>query len=454
MQIHGAKYGKSVYADRLARVTPIARKGHRSHEKGAGMREGSGQVLDSLGVPRDARGIVLLCGYVACAAFGLLALLSRPADPIGWAYIGVAVIGYFFIQTRGLTAFLWLLFAAGGAAVVLAGEASGWVECVLGLALAIVAATPVPVQYREMTGAPVDMMSPPTVLASVGGVPSSGKAEVPQTATSGKVEVSSNGSSPYGATDGSIKVVAEGAQAVEVRISALGRFVVEADGADISRGLEPRLEFLLSYLVARTVGGVDGAADRTALAEEVAPGIGVASQRDRLRKQLYDLQSLHPSLAKLVQVNRSRVCVDLDGVDFDVTRLLEVSHIVAGPDSLIDTALADRVRGVLAKTDGEFLPGFSDLEHQVTGGRGGAAEVVGHARKLIAGARSDLALAVARYDIAAGHAHRAIVYMTQALKQAPDRQDVARALVAAYIQTGQVKLARDARREFDLIEEN
>ena len=44
--------------------------------------------------------------------------------------------------------------------------------------------------------------------------------------------------------------------------------------------------------------------------------------------------------------------------------------------------------------------------------------------------------------------------MTQALKQAPDRQDVARALVAAYIQTGQVKLARDARREFDLIEEN
>jgi len=249
-------------------------------------------------------------------------------------------------------------------------------------------------------------------------------------------------------------VVAEGAQAVDVRISALGRFVVEADGADISRGLEPRLEFLLSYLLARTVGGVDSAADRTALAEEVAPGIGVASQRDRLRKQLYDLQSLHPSLAKLVQVNRSRVCVDLDGVDFDVTRLLEVSHIVAGPDSLIDTALADRVRGVLAKTDGEFLPSFSDLEHQVTGGRGGAAEVVGHARKLIAAARSDLALAVARYDIAAGHAHRAIVYMTQALKQAPDRQDVARALVAAYIQTGQVKLARDARREFDLIEEN
>jgi len=160
-------------------------------------------------------------------------------------------------------------------------------------------------------------------------------------------------------------------------------------------------------------------------------------------------------LAKLVQVTRSRVALDLQDADFDVTRLLEVSHIVVGPDSLIDTPLANRVRGVLAATDGEFLPAFSELEHQVTSGRGSAAaEVVEHARVVIAGARADLALAVARYDIAAGHAQRAIVYMTQALKQAPQRQDLARALVAAYIQTGQVKLARDARREFDLIEES
>jgi hypothetical protein len=239
-----------------------------------------------------------------------------------------------------------------------------------------------------------------------------------------------------------------------VRINALGRFLLEADGADVSQGLEPRLEFLFSYLLARTVVGLDGAADRTALAEEVAPGIGPGSQRDRLRKQLYDLQSVDPVLARLVQVNRSRVSLDLDGVDFDVTRLLEISHIVAGPDSLIDTPLANRVRGVLAKTDGEFLAGFSELEHQVTGGRGSAAEIVEQARVMIAGARSDLALAVASHDIAAGHAQRAIVYMTQALKQSPQRQDLARALVAAYLQTGQIKLARDARREFDLVEES
>jgi hypothetical protein len=412
-------------------------------------------VLDALLVPRDARGIVLLCGYVASAAFGVIVLLTPPGDPIGWAYIGLAILGYFFIQTRGLTTFLWLLFAAAGAAVVLAGEASGWVECLLGLALAAVGITPLPVEFRQPTDPAVEAMKTGNVvLASVGGVSTSGNAEVSHARTSGNAEVSSNGGSPNGSADTSVKLVAASPKAVDVRISGLGRFQVEADGADVGHGLEPRLEFLFCYLLARTIGGVDAAADRTALAEEVAPGIGAASQRDRLRKQLYDLQSLHPVLAKLVQVNRSRVSLDLQGVDFDVTRLLEASHIVAGPDSLIDTPLANRVRSILAKTDGEFLAGFSELERQVTGGRGSAAEVVEHARVLIAGARADLALAVARYDIAAGHAQRAIVYMTQALKQSPGRQDLARALVSAYLQTGQVKLARDARREFDLIEEN
>jgi hypothetical protein len=83
------------------------------------------QVLDALLVPRDPRGIVLLCGFVASAAFGLVALLSPPGDPIGFAYLAVAVVGYFFIQTRGLTTFIWLVVAAGGAVAALAGGPAG-----------------------------------------------------------------------------------------------------------------------------------------------------------------------------------------------------------------------------------------------------------------------------------------------------------------------------------------
>ncbi|MDQ6879867.1 MAG: transposase, partial [Candidatus Dormibacteraeota bacterium] len=144
-------------------------------------------MLDALLVPRDPRGIVLLCGYVASTAFGLIALLSPPGDPIGWAYIGVAAIGYLFIQTRGLTTFLWLLFAAGGAAVILAGEASGWVECLLGVALAVVAVTPPPAEYREPVYPAVEAIKTARVLAS--GISTSGNAEVPQVGTSGKDDV-------------------------------------------------------------------------------------------------------------------------------------------------------------------------------------------------------------------------------------------------------------------------
>src|SRR5438477_5767057 len=96
------------------------------------------RLFESFGVPRDPRGIVLLCGYIAAALFGVFALLTPPGDPIGWAYIAVAILGYWFIPTRGLSTFLWLLVAASGAAVGIAGTPSGWLECALGLALAVV----------------------------------------------------------------------------------------------------------------------------------------------------------------------------------------------------------------------------------------------------------------------------------------------------------------------------
>jgi len=36
------------------------------------------RLLETLGVPDDRRGIVLLCGYVAAAIFGLFALITPP----------------------------------------------------------------------------------------------------------------------------------------------------------------------------------------------------------------------------------------------------------------------------------------------------------------------------------------------------------------------------------------
>ena len=81
-----------------------------------------------------------------------------------------------------------------------------------------------------------------------------------------------------------------------------------------------------------------------------------------------------------------------------------------------------------------------------------AGEVVREARIQIAKARADLAFALAQHDVAGGRPARAIPYLLDALSQSQDRQDVARVLVVAYLQTGQTALATQMRREYGIEE--
>src|ERR1700688_954986 len=66
---------------------------------------GTQRVLDKLLVPRDPRGIVLLCGLVAAAAIGVSALMV--GDHIGYAYLVAVTVGYLFLQTRLVPTVLW-----------------------------------------------------------------------------------------------------------------------------------------------------------------------------------------------------------------------------------------------------------------------------------------------------------------------------------------------------------
>jgi len=230
-----------------------------------------------------------------------------------------------------------------------------------------------------------------------------------------------------------------------------------ADGRDVTLRLneQPRLEFLFSFLVARVARGDDPGVDRSALADEVAPGFPAGSQRDRLRKQLYALQAaLGSELKALVRVTNTQVRLELGGIDTDFGRLLEASRLVARRRGLIDDVFADQIRSLLDDTlSGEFLSSFSELEHQVTEGRGSAAQVVEEARSSIAGQRADLARALAEYHEASGRPQASIAYLRAALAGCPARQDLARLLVVAYMRTGQTTLADQARLEFDLTEE-
>ena len=454
------KDGNCAYAARpLASIT-VSNAGEGPEEEGLVCGGKFSRLLETLGVPRDPRGIVLACGFFAAAALGIGALLVH--DPIGYGFLAAAAVGYFFLQTRLLPTMLWLSIAAYGAVGAAAGNPTDWIESGLGLLLATVALIPVPAIYRtQALPAGTPFQRPPAVLGPRNGetsafpevspTRSSAIAEVgdPVTLqTSAKVE-ESNGDrrADVGPTTG---------DKGRLVIHSIGPLRLIGSSGDLAPQLEDRpvLAFLWKYLLARWVSG-DPQVARTGLSDEASPGVSEASQRERLRKQLHDLQRHLPAeLAALVRSNRTHVWLDLERTESDVAALRDLSNRVRQRGFLIDSALSKEIHRTLAETDSlEFLAGFEELEHKVNQGRGTASQVVAEARMAIANQRAELIRALAEYEDALGRPGAAIPHLVSALDAQPERQDLARLLVVAYLKTGQTARASEVRRQFALKQE-
>jgi hypothetical protein len=431
-------------------------------EEGLGRRARSGDLLELLLIPRDPRGIVLACGFVAMAALGLNALVS--GDWIGFAYVLAAGLGYLYLQTRLVPATVWLAVGVGGVLAATAGATSNWIVVGLAGLLTVIAALP---------PAATDISGSSGKLELQGGRPQLElvPAQPPTQETSRKAEVRLEGSSDgehaieepqpsrpeIAPSNGQLAADQSPPGAASrpnrVRLRTIGPFSIEVDGRDHTRRLreQPRLEFLLSYLIARAVPTPGVAVDRSLFAAEMAPDISLVSQRDRLRKRLNALQSaLGAELKGLVRVTSTQIRLEFGGVDVDFVALAEMSSRVSRRQGLIDASLADEISRLLEATAGEFLPRFDELEHQITGGRGGAAEVVRDARIAIAGWRADLTAALAVHLEASGRPQSSIAYLRSALEQSQDREDLARLLVAAYMHTGQIARADEVRLDYRL----
>jgi hypothetical protein len=448
LEIHEAGVWKSLTPDHgirrctseSDRVTPVSGKEGGPREEGSGLRQGPLGMLDALLVPRDARGIVLLCGFVMAAALGIGALLV--GDPIGFAFLAGAAIGYLFLQTRMLPALIFLAVAVYGGAGGIAGASVAWVECGIALLLTLVALFPVPAIYRdEPSPTPVDLpTTPDPTLIPANGQPSAFP-EVSPTRSSTKAEVS---------------VASSNGLNHRLVIQSIGKLRLLAAHGDLASDLDdkPVLAFMWKYLLARAASGA-AHVSREAFGDELSPGMSKATQRERLRKQLYDLQNdIEPGLAAMVRANRSDVWLDLDDTDFDIASLRQLGEQIRQRGFLIDPQLAEEVRRMLQATgEHEFLAGFEELENKVTQARGTAGEVVAEARAAIANLRAELASALAEYHDAAGHPEAAIPALRAVLDALPQRQDLARLLVVAYLKTGQAALASEVRRNFDLKQE-
>jgi Tfp pilus assembly protein PilF len=102
---------------------------------------------------------------------------------------------------------------------------------------------------------------------------------------------------------------------------------------------------------------------------------------------------------------------------------------------------------ILEETDGEFLPGWEQIEHEANGGRGASAEHVRSLRELAETARVDIMGALAANHLARQDARRAIPLLERALERQPEREDLARKLCVAYLETGQHTRAAEVRKE-------
>ena len=447
--IHESKQWKSLSRDHgnrrctseSDRDTSVLGKEGGPRKEGSGSRPGSLVMLDALLVPRDTRGIVLLCGLVMAAALGIGAVLV--SDPIGYAFLAGAAIGYLFLQTRMLPALIFLSVAVYGAAGGLAGGAVDWVECGVALLLTLVALFPVPEIYRDDPSQPrPDEPTTPALALIPANGQTSAFLELSPTRTSAKAE----------------NPVSAAPEALNHRlvIHSIGQLRLLSSSGDLATDLEdkPVLAFMWKYLLARAAGG-SAHVTRDAFADELSPGVSKATQRERLRKQLYDLQNdIEPALAAVVRANRSDVWLDLEDTDFDIASLHVMCERIRQRGFLVDPQLAEELRRMLQGTgDQEFLAGFEELENKVTQARGTAGEVVAQARATIATLRAELASVLAEYHDAAGHPESAIPVLRAALDALPQRQDLARLLVVAYLKTGQAALASEVRRNFDLKQE-
>jgi len=341
---------------------------------------------------------------------------SLEGDTIGVAYLAATTVAYLSLHTRALSSLVWAGVALAGLAGFLAGNPASLIQVLVAAGLAGVAFL-VPAQSPSSGVEPTEI---PVLVPT----PSDGLTE--------------------SAHDG------------RLRIRAIGRLALLSDGTDLAPALLAKrtLVFLWSYLLARAVAQMP-AISRDQLADEVAPGLPTKSQRERLRKQLWDVQNDLPApLAQLIRAERAHVALDLSETAVDAIELRELALRVGSHGGLLPRELSLEVRSVLDSLNpGEFLPAFEDYESIVNQARGSAGMHVNAIRRDVVRWRGDLAQTLAKTYVASGDPHSAVRVLEPIVDDDPGREDLAGQLVSAYMAAGQSGRASELRRRFDLKQE-
>jgi len=239
-----------------------------------------------------------------------------------------------------------------------------------------------------------------------------------------------------------------------LRIRTFGRLELLQASQDHGSALMAKkvLAFIWLYLFVRALLEPDGRVKRIVFAEEVSPGLSPTKQNKRLRNRIDDMlkRDLPTALSSRLVVDRNEIGFDLSNCSIDIVRLQEVARLCGDKNGLLTGDLVAEAHRMLDETDGEFLPGWDEIERETNGGRGAAHEYVRSLRELAETARVDLMGALAANHMARQEPRKAIPMLELALERQPDREDLARKLRAAYLETGQMARAAELQRDHAL----
>jgi hypothetical protein len=239
-----------------------------------------------------------------------------------------------------------------------------------------------------------------------------------------------------------------------LRIRTFGRLQLLQAGHDYGPALMSKkvLAFIWLYLFVRRLLDPDAHVKRAAFAEEYSPGLSPIRQNKRLRDRLGDMykRDLAPPLSSRIIADRQQLRLDLSNCSIDIVRLQEVASLCSDTKGMLTSDLVAEARRMLEESEGEFLQGWDEIEAETNGGRGEAHEYVHAARELAETARVDLMGALAANHMARQEPRKAIPLLERALEHQPEREDLARKLVAAYMETGQHARAAELQKEHSL----
>ena len=238
-----------------------------------------------------------------------------------------------------------------------------------------------------------------------------------------------------------------------LRIRTFGRLQLLQAGQDFGPMLMAKkmLAFIWLYLFVRRLLEPEGLVNRGAFAEEYSPGLSAPKQHKRLRGRLTDINEDLPAvLSSRVIGDRLHLHLDLSNCNIDIVRLQEVARLCFDQRAMLPPELVAEARRMLDETEGELLSGWEDIEAETNGGRGGAKEYVRVLREVAETARVDLMGALAADHLARQEPRKAISLLERALEHQPDREYLARKLVAAYMETGQHSRAAELQRDHAL----